>query len=49
MDADELYDSAINKETRRCYALQWKDFDMLKLWEEELGILQEKRYEVTIK
>lgn len=48
MDADELYDSAINKETRRCYALQWKDFDMLKLWEEELGVLQEKRYEVTI-
>ena len=48
MDANELYYSAIDESTRRCLRLKWEQFDMEKLWQDDLGILTIKEYEPAI-
>ena len=46
MDADELYHSAIDETTRHCLQLRWDDFDLEKLWREELGILKTESHDL---
>ena len=44
MDPDELYESAINPETRQCLQLAYEDFNIKALWENDLGNLTTKEY-----
>jgi len=44
METDELYGSSINPLTRRCLQLQHSNFDMKKLWGDDLGHLKMESY-----
>ena len=46
MDPPELYHSAIDESTRRCLQLKWEEFDIEKLWREELGILKTESHDM---
>lgn len=44
LSEEELYTAAINPETRKCLQLSYSEFDMKKLWENELGHLKMESY-----
>lgn len=39
MMPNQLKESAFNNNVRRCLQLKWEDFDLLKLWNDEMGKL----------
>jgi DNA gyrase/topoisomerase IV subunit B len=44
MSADEIYYCAFEQNTRRAIRLEYEDFDINKLWKDELGILPNVAY-----
>ena len=44
LDPDELYEASINPLTRKCIQLKYSDFDLINLWENELGNLKTEVY-----
>ena len=46
METEELYGASINPLTRRCLQLQHSNFDMKKLWEDDLGHLKMESYNI---
>lgn len=46
MNPDQLKESAINPQTRKCLQLKYEDFDMKDLWENKLGYLKTEVYSI---
>ena len=46
MNSNELYQSAINPQFRRCLQLKYEDLDMKDIWCNKLGIMREETYNV---